>query len=698
MTTDWKGYFGRCYVVNLDRREDRYQAFLSRLPADWPLAPVERFAAIDGRKCPLPAWWRGGKGAWGCYRSHLGLIERCLNEGVESVLLMEDDAVFCDDFSSRVGEFLAAVPSDWGMIYLGGQHLRQGKSRPQKVNDLVYRPFNVNRTHAFALRGQTMRRRLSLSAWGRVAACPPHRSPVGAFHETGRHAIYCPAEWLVGQAAGRSDVSGRAPPDRFWKASADLVEKEPTQQPFVAIVGLHSSGSSCLAGVLYHLGLHLGNKLVGYYGTDPDKNCGFEAQGLMQICERAIPFPATSVVQSPEALDRAMRRWIMARQAEAAKTDRFAAGKYPMLCRLGDSLRRVCGDGLLVIDCDRPLEESVASLIRREPRRDPKASAAHQEWLLSGKSDLLAFDPARTADHRCLRRSIARSGRRDRQVDRVPEDLPHGGAGAEGVCLRETGDETRHAGGRRMKDVPVWSYWDSGQPPPIIQLCIELIGRWHPRFTLVTAESLAAMGGGEVLGLTADHALAHRADLARFWLLKTFGGLWLDADCIALRPADLPSRLEGDATMACPRRRKCHSHAIAAVGGSPLAEEAFRRCRDFLATNPRDTFLWAAPSDGVLDGLLSDWSGLGYLRPVVHWPYRFLNCTAMPKERLLGERRPDAHYRQQHRRWGPNACVYHILCAALSGRGEVQPGGTAKQRELSGVSAPAGVGLLKTPQ
>lgn len=216
---------------------------------------------------------------------------------------------------------------------------------------------------------------------------------LGAFHETGHHAIYCPAEWLVGQAAGRSDVSGRAPPDRFWKASAELVKKDPSQQPFVAVVGLHSSGSSCLAGVLYHLGLHLGNKLVGYYGTDPDKNCGFEAQGLMQICERAIPFPATSVVQSPEALDRAMQRWIIARQAEAAKTNRLAAGKYPMLCRLGDSLRRVCGEGLLVVNCDRPMEESIASLIRREPRRDPKTLREHQEWLLSGKTDLLASIP-----------------------------------------------------------------------------------------------------------------------------------------------------------------------------------------------------------------------------------------------------------------------------------------------------------------
>lgn len=387
---DPKSFFGRCYVVSLDRRDDRYQAFLNRLPADWPFGPVERFAAIDGQKCPPPAWWRGGKGAWGCYRSHLALIERCLNEGTQSVLLLEDDATFCSDFRNRVGAFLAAVPGDWGMIYFGGQHLRQAKSLPQKVNDLVYRPFNVNRTHAFALRGPTMRevyQYLHGSEWRRAHHID-HQ--LGVLHETGRLPIYCPAEWLVGQAAGKSDVSGRAPPNRFWTPSAALAEKDRPERPFVAVVGLHSSGSSCLAGVLYHLGLHLGNKLVGYYGTDPDKNCGFEAQGLMQICERAIPFPSTSLAQSPEAIDRALRRWIRARQAEAAKTGRLAAGKYPMLCRLGDSLRRICGEGLLVVNCDRPLDESVASLIHREPQRDPKILCEHQEWLWQGKKELLA--------------------------------------------------------------------------------------------------------------------------------------------------------------------------------------------------------------------------------------------------------------------------------------------------------------------
>ncbi len=44
----------------------------------------ERFAAIDGRRLATPEQWRAGNGAWGCYRSHLLILEKCLLEGIDS--------------------------------------------------------------------------------------------------------------------------------------------------------------------------------------------------------------------------------------------------------------------------------------------------------------------------------------------------------------------------------------------------------------------------------------------------------------------------------------------------------------------------------------------------------------------------------------------------------------------------------------
>ena len=148
--------FARVFVVNLHSRPDRWESFRERLPEDWPFGEVTRFVAIDGRLVPPPGWWKGGAGAWGCYRSHLKIIEDCLAQDIDSVLIMEDDALFVDGFTEKCRQFFDHLPSDWGFVYLGGQHLEQNIRLPRRVSEWAYRPYNVNRTHCFALRGRGM--------------------------------------------------------------------------------------------------------------------------------------------------------------------------------------------------------------------------------------------------------------------------------------------------------------------------------------------------------------------------------------------------------------------------------------------------------------------------------------------------------------------------------------------------------------
>jgi hypothetical protein len=171
----------------------------------------------------------------------------------------------------------------------------------------------------------------------------------------------------------------------------DSLDPLPPSQPFVAIVGLHSSGSSCLAGVIHHLGLHLGNKLTGFYGSNPNESCGFEAVGLAQICQFAIPFPGVEYAASRDVILARLRQWIVSRQREATYRRTLAGGKYPQLCQLGDELRNICGSGLRVVHSARPLEQSIASLARRFSRGYPlETLTAHQRWLWEGKERLLS--------------------------------------------------------------------------------------------------------------------------------------------------------------------------------------------------------------------------------------------------------------------------------------------------------------------
>jgi hypothetical protein len=358
--------------------------------AGWPFRKIQRFQAIDGKKVKPPNWWTQGGGAWGCYRSHLRIMEDALNRGVKSVLFLEDDALPCEDFGPKAEAFIRNLPKDWGMVYLGGQHLMINQHPPKKVNDEVFIPYNVNRTHAFALRGEMMSivyRHISRIDWVKNHHIDHH---LGRLHQQRRHPIYCPKEWILGQAEGKSNISGREFGDRFWAAAETIVGVDPKDQPFVAVIGLHSSGSSVLAGVLYHLGLHLGNSLGGFYGNNPDKSCGFEAQGLVQICEKALPFPAVEMKMKRGRIWAELRDWMNQRRREAANMGTLAAGKYPQLAALGNQLRNIAGKNLRVIAADRPLEDSVESMIRRVKRKFCEDEVRnHQEFLHTEKEALI---------------------------------------------------------------------------------------------------------------------------------------------------------------------------------------------------------------------------------------------------------------------------------------------------------------------
>jgi hypothetical protein len=406
--TDFKTFFERCYVVSLHRRPDRYQEFMARMK-DWPFAPIQRWEAVDGKLVPHPQWWRNGGGAWGCLRSHAQIIERCLNEEVGSVLLLEDDAMPCDGFVERVRRFLQEVPADWEMLYLGGQHLCVPRHPPERVNDYVIRPYNVNRTHAFALNQNGMRiveKHLYANDWHVRHHIDHH---LGRLHQSKRIVVYCPTvpdqpwSWLIGQARGKSNISGNVAEDRFWKLPESASQRHTSEEErpnkkkpmrFLAIVGLHSSGSSAIAGVCHHLGVHLGNHLIGFYGNNPSKLCGFEAKGLMKICEKAARFPLCKFTMPATILRAKLQDWIVGRQKEARKRNSLAGGKYPHLCQMGDLLQQICGNGLLVLDCDRPLEDSIASLQRREKKRSSEKIEAVQQWLWDGKQQLLAAIPS----------------------------------------------------------------------------------------------------------------------------------------------------------------------------------------------------------------------------------------------------------------------------------------------------------------
>ena len=192
------------FVINLEARKDRLESFLTFLPEKF--RGVQVFKAVNGNKCRHPAWWGAGPGAWGCYKSHLSILEQAISSDLPSYMVFEDDCEFDPDFDKKYESFINSIPMDWDMFYLGGQLLDAEAFNPTMVNANVYRPYNVNRTHCFAVNAKAydylydfLLRRFEDREWH-----IDHH--LGSLHQQRNFNVYCPPEWIVGQSEGLSDI------------------------------------------------------------------------------------------------------------------------------------------------------------------------------------------------------------------------------------------------------------------------------------------------------------------------------------------------------------------------------------------------------------------------------------------------------------------------------------------------------------
>lgn len=149
--------FARVFVINLDRRPDRW-AFARRQlleVAKVPASLVQRVAAVDGAAVSTDALYASGlvsalgrhrlmeppghriwgmdlnAGAVGCALSHVKLwatIAAAASYAAgpaadghpPAFLILEDDSLLREDFCDELPRRLSAVPRDWELLYLSG--------------------------------------------------------------------------------------------------------------------------------------------------------------------------------------------------------------------------------------------------------------------------------------------------------------------------------------------------------------------------------------------------------------------------------------------------------------------------------------------------------------------------------------------------------------------------------------------------
>lgn len=215
-------YFDRVVLINLARRPDRLLRIQQALEkCDWPFRAPEVLRAIDGETVPCPQGWQSGGGAWGCMRSHQLALEQAIMDRVESILVLEDDACFAEDFRNGIERFLEIVPSDWDQLMFGGQHINLN-GPPILIKPGLYKCTDCERTHCYAVRGNYLKRLYQRWVSGGQFNGEVHcdwimgRDPELQYS----HNVYAPERFLIGQERGRSDINGALQPQNFWNPPA----------------------------------------------------------------------------------------------------------------------------------------------------------------------------------------------------------------------------------------------------------------------------------------------------------------------------------------------------------------------------------------------------------------------------------------------------------------------------------------------
>lgn len=208
--------FPKTFCINLKTRPERWDLF--RL--DWPtwLPDVVQYQANVVSSIPSAVEWPTSIGAWGCYQSHLSILEMCSKDAIDVVAIFEDDACPCDDIHEKLLPALDNVPDDWDMLYLGGQLLDKKNNPPHQVNKHWSLAHNVNRMHAYVIRQPALdiaiKHLYYPERWTGRKHCD-HR--LGELHA--HMNVYVPPISIFGQRAGKSDINAVRWPKRFWKLS-----------------------------------------------------------------------------------------------------------------------------------------------------------------------------------------------------------------------------------------------------------------------------------------------------------------------------------------------------------------------------------------------------------------------------------------------------------------------------------------------
>jgi GR25 family glycosyltransferase involved in LPS biosynthesis len=375
-------------VISLSNRKDRLDRFLQQAPQEIK-EQINIFCAIDGNAYNLPKYWTQGHGAFGCYQSHMKIIKEHIDKNNNKDLcIFEDDAIFCGYFFKKMQYYFSNLPSDWEQFFLGGQYHR---SQPIKFSKLFYTDASVLRTHAYIIKKEACNKiyHLLLNYFNSVEDHNHIDHVYAKLHKDKVIKAYCPDKWLCGQIRGYSDISKENyQQDRWWNRQNKKGINNPGND-IVIVLGLHGSGTSCVATILNKLKVFMGDRVQGHFTY---MGGGGEDAKLAKICENIFPTPTTTSKLSDEEIFKKLAAWIVNHRIKGKQKNILVGCKYPTLCAMGKFLTEIVDPiNIKIIHCDRDIEESINSLVKRG--FDKQQAIILQNWLWANKLNFLYSIP-----------------------------------------------------------------------------------------------------------------------------------------------------------------------------------------------------------------------------------------------------------------------------------------------------------------
>jgi GR25 family glycosyltransferase involved in LPS biosynthesis len=147
-----KKYFNQVFCINLNRRKDRWSETVTELRKWDLLNDVNRYLGVDGNKLTYDnKKFRVNPGELGLLKTHIKLLQLAKTKKYKNILILEDDIEFTEEIKN-LDDYMSLVPSDWDILYFGGNHNVHEGEKLNKINDKIIKCSRTYTTHCIVFR------------------------------------------------------------------------------------------------------------------------------------------------------------------------------------------------------------------------------------------------------------------------------------------------------------------------------------------------------------------------------------------------------------------------------------------------------------------------------------------------------------------------------------------------------------------